>query len=407
MKGWELPGRYARAPVGAFVRRLPSPIARLVIPKPPLGPAFAVLVREDAPPVSLLSGYRNTVKSAWVYQWWPTRCLLAVWSRAQPAAAEPLVRELLSGRTLSRPVSDFADAVLELQRTFPEWLRLSGRWDDALSRPVVEPMPAADELDARAVHYRALATDIRDALGRYGVQVVGSRVLDVGCGTGYLAFALAGLGAGEIVGIDRDLDMASSDPARERMAALLAGDRAQAVSIRLGDAHALPFAAHEFDLVVSSTAVEHFADLHGVIMETARVLRPGGVAYHGVEPWFSKRGGHGLCTLDFPWGHARTTTRDFERYVGRFRPHEAADAIDYFHTGFQTPRLTLDASRKMFEAAFRILEWHELPLPARDPHRWLLDPRILADCQRVHPTVTARDLLTIGYSVLGQTPTDS
>lgn len=317
------------------------------------------------------------------------------------------MRELLSGPTLFRPVSDFADVSLELQRAYPEWLRLSGAWDDALECPIVEPIVGEDELAARVAHYRALATDIRDALGRNGVRLDGARVLDIGCGTGYLALALAGLGAGEIVATDLDLYMILNDPARERTAALLAGDRVDAVSLQIADAHALPFAAHEFDIVVSSTAVEHFADLHSVVMETARVLRPGGMAYHGVEPWFSKRGGHGLCTLDFPWGHVRMTPRDFERYVELFRPHEAADAVDYFRVGFQTPRLTLDASRRTFEAAFRILEWHEVPLPARDPHRWILDSRILADCQRVHPTATGRDLVTVGYSVLGQTPTDS
>jgi SAM-dependent methyltransferase len=378
-------------------------MARLVITEPQFGPAFAVFEREDARPVSLFAGYRNTIKMAWVHQWWPTQCLLAIWSRARPGSAEALVRELMSSRTLPRPMIDYADALLKLQREFPEFLRLSGRLDDALGCPVMEPVPTQDEIDARTVHYQALASGIRDALDRHGVQLVGSRVLDIGCGTGYLALALAGLGASEVVGLDRDLELASNDPSRAQMAKLLAGDRADAVTIKMGDAHALPFGEHEFDAVVSSTAVEHFADLRAVVAETARVLRPAGIAYHGVEPWFSRRGGHGLCTLDFPWGHTRVTPEEFERYVDLFRPHEAADAVAYFRGGFQTPRLTLDVSRKVFEEAFRIIEWREVPLPARDPHRRLLDATTLDDSRRVYPAVTRRDFLTVAYTVVGQT----
>jgi hypothetical protein len=97
------------------------------------------------------------------------------------------------------------------------------------------------------------------------------------------------------------------------------------------------------------------------------------------------------------------TPKEFERYVELFRPHEAADAVSYFQGGFQTPRLTLDVSRKVFEEAFRIVGWREVPLPARDPHRRLLDAATLDDCRRVHPAVTRRDLLTVAYTVVGQT----
>lgn len=386
---------------------MPSGIVNFAIPEPQLGPPIAVFEREGAPPVSLFSGYRNMIKRSWVNQWWPTTCLLTVWSRAHPAEVEPLVRELTTSRTLARPVADFAVAALELQRAFPEYLHVSGRWDDALGCSVVEPIPGEDELCACAAEYRALAGEIDDLLTRRGVRLAGARVLDLGCGTGYLGAALAGLGAGEVIGVDRDLGMAADESARGRMMELLAGDRAEVVSIRPGDAHALPFAAHEFDLVVSSTAVEHFSHLETVVAETARVLLPGGFAYHGVEPWFSRRGGHALCTLDFPWGHVRVTPQEFERYVELLRPHEAADAVAYFHQGFQTPRLTLDLSRRIFQEAFQILEWREKPLPARDPHRRLLDARVLDDCRRVHSGVTRRDLLTTAYAVLGQTALDS
>jgi ubiquinone/menaquinone biosynthesis C-methylase UbiE len=81
-----------------------------------------------------------------------------------------------------------------------------------------------------------------------------------------------------------------------------------------------------FDLVVSQTVLEHVHDIGAAFREIARVLVPGGLAYHEVEPWFAPRGGHSLCTLDFPWGHVRTTEAEFARYVETFRPL-APDAI--------------------------------------------------------------------------------
>src|SRR5438874_9797539 len=96
------------------------------------------------------------------------------------------------------------------------------------------------------------------------------------------------------------------------------------------------------------TAVEHFRALPLVADEVKRVLRPGGLTLHGVEPWFSKRGGHGLGTLDFPWGHVRLNPADTARYLRELRPHEATDALAYLTTGFQSPSLTLDESRHVF-----------------------------------------------------------
>lgn len=90
------------------------------------------------------------------------------------------------------------------------------------------------------------------------------RVLDVGCGTGVLAAALA----------DRGVRVAGVDPSAEMLgAARPATDGA--VDLRLGRAEALPFDDGSFDRVVFRLVI-HLVDLPRALREAARVLVPRG-----------------------------------------------------------------------------------------------------------------------------------
>jgi ubiquinone/menaquinone biosynthesis C-methylase UbiE len=95
------------------------------------------------------------------------------------------------------------------------------------------------------------------------------RILDVGCGTGYLLRQLAGgcAEATELWGIDAAPTMI------EVAAATSADDR---LRFRAGTAEELPWAAETFDLVVSTTSFDHWADQQAGLTECARVMVPGG-----------------------------------------------------------------------------------------------------------------------------------
>jgi ubiquinone/menaquinone biosynthesis C-methylase UbiE len=96
-----------------------------------------------------------------------------------------------------------------------------------------------------------------------------SRVLDVACGPGIVAEALA-RSAGEVVGCD--ITPAMLEQARERC------DRAGLANVRFlpGRAEALPFEHASFDVVVSRSAVHHFPDPAAAFREMARVVKPAG-----------------------------------------------------------------------------------------------------------------------------------
>ena len=100
----------------------------------------------------------------------------------------------------------------------------------------------------------------------------GERILDLGCGTGTLAIAIAqSAPAAVMAGIDADDSMLA---------------RAQAKQVRCGTsiqwhrgfAQSLPFEAGAFDAVVSSLFFHHLRrpDKRAALAEVARVIRPGG-----------------------------------------------------------------------------------------------------------------------------------
>jgi SAM-dependent methyltransferase len=97
---------------------------------------------------------------------------------------------------------------------------------------------------------------------------VGSRWLDVGCGTGALVEAVARLGApAEVVGVDPSKSYVAH--ARERMA-----DRR--VRLEVADAAKLPFEDASFDAVTSGLVLNFVPDPAKAAAEMARVVRPDG-----------------------------------------------------------------------------------------------------------------------------------
>lgn len=91
-----------------------------------------------------------------------------------------------------------------------------------------------------------------------------TRLLDLATGTGAVARAAAARGA-SVVGVDVSAPMLA-----------VARQRSPEIDFRSADAHALPFADEEFDVVVCGLALSHFQEPLEALGEAWRVLRDGG-----------------------------------------------------------------------------------------------------------------------------------
>ena len=95
----------------------------------------------------------------------------------------------------------------------------------------------------------------------------GSRVLDVGCGTGILLQQMHELDTGlRLFGVDIAFQMLTSARAK------LPGS----VALHQGSASSLPYCSDAFDYVTCATSFHHYPDPLHALREMHRVLKPGG-----------------------------------------------------------------------------------------------------------------------------------
>lgn len=130
---------------------------------------------------------------------------------------------------------------------------------------------AAADYDAHARVQRIVAERLADAIMDLPLPPA-PRVLEIGCGTGFLTRALAARGlAGEWLVTDISPEMV------ERCRAALGG-RPDTMFAVLDGEHGTPPGAGSFDLVCSSLALQWFADPAAGIARIASWLAPGGQA---------------------------------------------------------------------------------------------------------------------------------
>jgi SAM-dependent methyltransferase len=145
-------------------------------------------------------------------------------------------------------------------------------------------------------HYNEAAQQIIDFLAGVKISMTGQDVVDIGCGDGIIDLGLAHKAQPrKLVGYDLDL---VDDDIRSHLtsAAAQAGvspELPPCLGFARSDPLSIPADDESFDFVVTWSAFEHIAEPAGVIREMRRIIRPTGVLFLQLWPfYYSAHGSH-------------------------------------------------------------------------------------------------------------------
>jgi 2-polyprenyl-6-hydroxyphenyl methylase/3-demethylubiquinone-9 3-methyltransferase len=145
----------------------------------------------------------------------------------------------------------------------------------------------------------------------------GMKILDVGCGGGFLAEEFASDGA-DVYGLD--LSPSSVQTARDH-----ATKKGLCLRVVSGHAECLPYASGVFDAVVLADVLEHLEDFETAIAESSRVLRQGGfLLYETVNRTLLSRLG-AIWALEHVLRKIPLHSHDWRMFI---KPRELLNALE-------------------------------------------------------------------------------
>ena len=140
-------------------------------------------------------------------------------------------------------------------------------------------------------------------LGDLDEWIKGKEVLDLGAGLGQYSENILNRGASSVTALEY-----------QKCKVHWMQQRAQDVCVVQGSASELPFEDNSFDSIFSHTVFEHLPDVKKALLESHRVLRPGGQFVLSFN-YLSHRGGHHLFPyVHFPWALHVVPEHDLCRY---------------------------------------------------------------------------------------------
>lgn len=131
---------------------------------------------------------------------------------------------------------------------------------------------AAKQYDAFASLQKEAAEELLKKLSAVTHQSSAIKILDIGCGTGFLTCGLADkFSEAKVIGCDISYKMLEA--ARDKGQ----GTEGRKIYFLAADGSVLPCKGETFDMVASNLAYQWFPDLDAGFLEAYRVLRPGGL----------------------------------------------------------------------------------------------------------------------------------
>ena len=141
-------------------------------------------------------------------------------------------------------------------------------------------------------------------------QLVGKRVLDVGCGGGILSESMAKRGAAHVTGIDmaeKSLETAQAHAAAERV------DNIDYRCIRVEDLAAEQ--PHNFDVVTCMEMMEHVPDPAAIVKACSELVKPDGMVFFSTINRNPKSYLHLIVGAEYVLNVVPKGTHDWQKFI--------------------------------------------------------------------------------------------
>jgi len=208
--------------------------------------------------------------------------------------------------------------------------------DDVHVRGDADPRVWFDE------HYRDAADQVLRFLGEDGISLRRKRVADVGCGDGIIDLGLAVKGKpAKLVGYDlhqTDVDALG----RAATAAGVCEALPKCLSFTTSEPDRIPCPNAQYDIVVTWSVFEHVSYPVRMLAEIRRILKPDGILFLQLWPFFySEHGGHLWPHFDEPFPHLLRGDAEIREAIRGKRPTDVSrsDAVEEYDS---LNRITLD-----------------------------------------------------------------
>ena len=153
-----------------------------------------------------------------------------------------------------------------------------------------------------------------------------------------------------------------------------------------------------FDLIYSTSVLEHLRDIDGSFLEMNRLLRNNGIIFHHYGPYFCVKGGHALGIGDYPFMHLQLSHDEYISYLKINRPFESEVATRWINENMN--KISQKTMReKIRKAGFEILYFNSFNY---HKHNLDLTPEIYKNIKKNYNFLTIDDLLGTTVTIIAQ-----
>ena len=343
-----------------------------------------------------LNGYRYSIKQAWRY--FPELRLIARIEKQVNLREDEriLFRKGKGKNTLGIKPNDLRCLCSKLVDKHSNLFMLDVIGEGRLPEFVVKNREIKKTIGQFAQQYSQMFKFLRST--EASLNCHGSRLLEIGYTSGgYSLFGFEKLGF-EVSGIDNGYDGIEHlgllpDVLKRRINSdvnFIAGDITTKTM----------FPENNFDVIFSSSVLEHIQNIEKAFSEMYRILSPNGVIIHNYHPYHCHDGGHALGIGDSPWAHTMCSQSDYLDYLKKFRPYEMPVANSWMKTALNRNLTLNEMQRQIYNAGFRLILWKTRPSP--DLHLNNLTSDIINRSMNVNSAISINDLMTNSVSFVAK-----